>query len=84
MSAFGIGCFTRGLREEQPSCKGQDGARSALFCVLMSLKRRICAAHGHIVRQKLTIHILFAQKMFSTLQEMQVPLVVFRFCTHAG
>ncbi len=84
MSAFGMGCFTRGLREEQPSCEGRDGARSALFCVLMIFKRRIRAAHGHIVPK--THYILLTPKneitLFSTVQEMQVSLVIFRFCTY--
>ncbi len=33
---------------------GGDGARGAPFCVLMSLKRRMRAAHGRVARTKLT------------------------------
>ncbi len=40
--------YSWGSTEKQRSCDGQGGewARSALFCVAMSSKRRVRAAHG--------------------------------------
>ncbi len=36
------------LNQEKRSCDGQEGARSATFCVYISLKIRVRTAHGRI------------------------------------
>jgi hypothetical protein len=52
---LGISPFTSiSLREKHHSCdnRGRGGGGSVPFCVLMSLKRRMRAAHGRVLRQR--------------------------------
>jgi hypothetical protein len=58
MSALGWDALPEDKEMSSPAARGGIRARSAQFCVLMSLKRQIPAAHENIVRQKPTINYL--------------------------
>ncbi len=46
--------FLEWMAEKKRSCDGQGGRAAPLFCVIISLKRRVHAVHGRVVRPKPT------------------------------